>query len=600
MLPDLFLHSDNTRPPLRIGLLLDGFTLPRCFEQVIDHIQRCDFANIELLIIHRAPHPAPPSARSKWRTLLGMLTDKNKRKLLGYTLYQKLDKRFFAQDNDPLEEVDVSARLEGIDRISVVPIVEGFVHRFSPEDIQAIRQRDLDVLIRFGFNILRGEVLAAARYGIWSYHHGDNDFYRGGPPQFWELYEKNPVSGAILQVLTEELDAGYVLAKAIFSTAEGISNRRNCFTPFWGAVSMMIQKLYELHTQGWDFLERRAVPRAPYQGKRKIYRAPTNAEIARWLIPASSGIAFRRLKRVFKGAQVWNWRIAFRRGHASFLDGTSGIDHSSFEWQMPPDGHFHADPFLIEAGGRKWLFFEDYVYAKSKAVIACREVMPGGALSGIRTVLNLGHHLSFPFVFEHDGRFYMIPESADNNNIELYYATDFPYQWTLQKVLFRGKAVDTVVFFHEGAFWFFTTLIAPAGQGICLCIFYSDRLDGEWQPHPYNPISMDSRHARAAGRIFRHNGKLFRLAQDCTGLYGKSFSFREIVALTRTDYAEVSVKTVLPPQPYEGAHAYDFCEGLEVIDGLIRAPARQYLIPADFAPEAAADQGSRFAADRFA
>jgi hypothetical protein len=41
---------------------------------------------------------------------------------------------------------------------------------------------------------------------VWSYHHGDNEFYRGGPPHFWELYEKAPLSGVILQVLTEELD----------------------------------------------------------------------------------------------------------------------------------------------------------------------------------------------------------------------------------------------------------------------------------------------------------------------------------------------------------------------------------------------------------
>jgi hypothetical protein len=201
-------------------------------------------------------------------------------------------------------------------------------------------------------------------------------------------------------------------------------------------------------------------------------------------------------------------------------------------------------------------------------------------------VLNPAYHVSFPFVFAHDDRFYMIPESADNNQVELYCATDFPYEWTLQKVLFRGKAVDTVVLFHESTFWFFTTLLAPAGEGICLCLFYSDRLDGEWQPHPYNPVSMDCRHARAAGRVFRHRGKLFRLAQDGTGHYGKSFNLREIVTLTRTDYAEVLVKTVPPPQPYVGAHTYDFCEGLEVTDGLIRAPARSHFIPADFAPRA--------------
>ena len=37
---------------------------------------------------------------------------------------------------------------------------------------------------------LRGEI---ARHGVWSYHHGDNRFYRGGPPGFWEVMEDQPV-----------------------------------------------------------------------------------------------------------------------------------------------------------------------------------------------------------------------------------------------------------------------------------------------------------------------------------------------------------------------------------------------------------------------
>jgi|SRR6516225_2837474 len=30
---------------------------------------------------------------------------------------------------------------------------------------------------------------------------GGNDYFRGGPPYFWELYEGAPISGATLQIL---------------------------------------------------------------------------------------------------------------------------------------------------------------------------------------------------------------------------------------------------------------------------------------------------------------------------------------------------------------------------------------------------------------
>jgi hypothetical protein len=596
MLPELFLHSSSGRPPLRIGLLLDGLSLPRCFAEIIEHIERSNFARIELLVIRAEPAAAhPPAPRgSKWRTRLRVLADSKKRKLLGYGLYQKLDRRLFAQDNDPLEEVDIGARLAGVDRISVVPISKGFIHRFTAEDIEEIRKRGLDVILRFGFNILRGDVLRSARYGVWSYHHGDNEFYRGGPALFWEIYEKSLRSGVILQVLTEELDAGHVLAKAIFSTVGGLSNLRNRFTPYWGAVAMMIQKLYELHAHGWEFVEQRAVPRKPYQGKRKIYRAPTNGELAAWLIPAVSATLFRRMKRFFTGKQVWNWRIAWREGQ-SLLDGNEASveDISSFRWQMPPAGHFYADPFLIEAEGRKWLFLEDYVYAKSRGVITCIEVLRGGELGEAHTVLNRDYHLSYPFVFEHEGNFYFIPETGDNQTVELYRAIEFPYRWTLEKILFHGKALDTTVLVHDGMFWFFTTVFAPHGEGACFCIFFSDRLDGEWQAHPQNPISMDIRDARAAGRVLRYDGRLFRVTQDGTENYGSSFSFREILNLTQTEYRETLVKTVFPCKPYEGTHSYDACGGFEVVDGVTHAPAKKWLIAADFPPEGPGEARSR-------
>src|SRR5437016_5781577 len=89
---------------------------------------------------------------------------------------------------------------------------------FSENDLDAIRSAKLDVILRFGFRIIKGEILRAAKYGVWSFHHGDNDFYRGGPALFWEIWETNPVSGSVLQILNEQLDGGQVIYKSLAST----------------------------------------------------------------------------------------------------------------------------------------------------------------------------------------------------------------------------------------------------------------------------------------------------------------------------------------------------------------------------------------------
>lgn len=588
MIADHFLVSESRRPRLRIGVLLDDFSLPRCFAEVIDHIQKSNFATIELVIIHVQANASPvPRHRSKWLVLWDLLSDPKRRANLGFAIYQNLDHQYFLGVNDPLALVDCREALSGIESIKIRPRETGFVHRFDPSDIEEIRNRNLDVILRFGFNILKGDVLTVARHGIWSYHHGDNEYYRGGPPYFWELYEESKLSGVTLQVLTEDLDAGYVLAKAKFSTVQGsLSTIQNRFTPYWGVTHLVIQKLWQLHNYGWEYLEKRSIPNKLYQGMRKIYRTPKNWELLKWLVPSLAGKIVRRLARLASPDKIALWRLALRLRSQRLLYQTGDVNGSTFKWLTPPRGHFHADPFLIEHDGRTWMFFEDYIYAESKAAIVCREVLQSGEVGEIRTVLKRPYHLSYPFVFKHDANYYLIPESASNGTVELYRATDFPHKWVLEKVLYRGKAVDTTVYFDSGTFWFFTTLQAPAGDGMCLCLFHSDRIDGEWRWHPSNPVSMDVQDSRCGGRVFRQGRMLVRVSQDCSGRYGSSFSFREILTLTKTDYKEILLQTVAPwSESFSGTHTYDYCSKIEVIDGVIYVPKSSHLVPAELPPE---------------
>lgn len=59
---DLFRSSRGSGPPLRVGLLLDGSALERCFAEVIDQIAQCDFARITLLVFNDEAQPFRPAA----------------------------------------------------------------------------------------------------------------------------------------------------------------------------------------------------------------------------------------------------------------------------------------------------------------------------------------------------------------------------------------------------------------------------------------------------------------------------------------------------------------------------------------------------------
>lgn len=570
----LYLHSPADRPPLRIGLLMDSYTLPASIAAILDHIAASNFARLELVVLNTAAVsaqlPAGPRKPLPLRAI-DLLRDRRRRSGILFGLYSKWDHKHNSRPNDPLAPVDCSERLRDVPVVKVQPLIKGFTHRFTPDALEEIKRYDLDVFFRFGFNILRGDILRAARYGIWSYHHGDNDFYRGGPALFWEVYEDSPTSGVILQVLNEELDAGQVLIKGIYGTERGMSLVRNRYQPYWAAGDFAIQKLNELHRYGWDAIAARAVPNVPYRGCKKIYRRPTNWEMLKF---AGRGIARKLVRRSQWRSSMGHWKLGVREG-GSLLSSTTGgkPDLSGFRWIEAPRGHFYADPFLIEQAGRRWLFIEDYLYNERRGTLACGELNTQGDLVDVRPILDLPHHLSYPMVFEDGGELWMIPESYTAGVIELYRAADFPYGWRRERVLYRAASVDTTVWKQDGRFWFFTTFLEPNGYGASLMLFYAESLTGEWIPHPANPLSNDVRNTRCAGAIFREGGRLFRPSQDCSVCYGYSFTLNEITQLTADAYAERPMVTVEPWLPgLDATHSYARAGSVEVIDGNFREP----------------------------
>jgi hypothetical protein len=574
LLFSLYQHSHSAGPPLRIGLLLDSTELLQCFAEVVDHIRGCDFARVELLVYNAEAMQAaarPPVRQPLLWRVFRLLQNKERRQRLLFTLYERLDQRRIAGSDDPLAMVDCSSRFRGIESISVTPITKRFVHRFPASAIDHIREKQLDVLIRFGFNILRGEILSAAKYGVWSYHHGDNDYYRGGPPYFWELYENNPLSGAVLQQLTEQLDAGKVLCKGQFATVPGISRALNLPRPYWGASTFVIQKLHELHQDGWSHVEQAAINSGPYLGRKQIYTSPSNWEMLCWLGPC---LIRKSLRRLVRRPAVKHWRIAVRTGARKLLDSDAKPDMSGFRWIDSAPGHYYADPFLMEAGGKFWLFFEDFNYATKRGTISCAE-MQGDSLLNPVTVLERPYHLSYPCVFRDKGVLYMMPETASSGAVELYRCIRFPDRWEFDRDLFKGRAVDSTIWIEGGLYWLFVTLQEPRGRGTQLWLFFAESLTGDWQPHPQSPISTDVRDSRGAGSIFRHQGRLFRPSQDCSRCYGYSFTLREIVALDRNRYREKPAVTVDPSWApgLVGTHSYSQLGSYEVIDACSTVPA---------------------------
>jgi hypothetical protein len=253
---------------------------------------------------------------------------------------------------------------------------------------------------------------------------------------------------------------------------------------------------------------------------------------------------------------------------------------TNFQVVSPPKDRFYADPFLIRRDGKNYLFFEDYPFNFGKGMISFVEVDGHGTCSQPQVALEREYHLSYPFVFDHDGTIYMVPESLEARRVDLYRAAEFPRVWTLEKTLLEGvSAVDPTIFFHDGKFWLFVSGVASAK---CinedLHLFYSNDLYEKWIPHPKNPIVSDVRRARSAGHLFLHEGRLIRPAQDCSPRYGRAVCFNQIEELSETEYRERPIAIIGPEwHPANcGTHTFNQTATLQVTDGRVLIPRYQH------------------------
>jgi hypothetical protein len=389
------------------------------------------------------------------------------------------------------------------------------------------------------------------------------------------MRENSPVSGVILQACTGKLGGGLVLCKSLFATEHTIIVSRNRYTPYWGSSDLIIRKLNELHRFGWDYLRERTIPSAPYKGKRRIYRTPTNRDMLAWLGPI---LLKKAISYPFRRETGQHWRIASRVNGEPLHDLDSESDCSGFRWIDSPQGHFWADPFAFEHEGKCWAFFEDYSYKDRRASIACSQVSPQGEFGPpVLCLDHPSHHYSYPYIFRAESEIFMIPESFDSNRVDLYRCRQFPNQWVREAVLLEGKFVDTTIWEHDGLWWFATTSADPSPGAGCLLLFYSTSLTGDWHFHPANPISTDIRRDRGAGRVFRSHNRLIRPSQSCAPSYGHSVTFNQITELSKQRYSERPLKTITPEswEGVSGVHTYNWVGNVELIDGWTLMPLKR-------------------------
>ncbi len=536
-------------PPLRIGLLVNSAIVPKYDAEFIRWAHTRDDIEVTHLILH-APEDNPVSTpqKSKLGRMLAVLAERGLKGTLAGLLWQYIEwseKRLLARHDELLrghfDTIDVSAEVP--EQLRITPIVSpsGFVFRFGPEDIEAVRKLDLDLMIRCGDGILKGDLLTSSRFGVLSFHHADNRVNRGGPPAFWETYYRQSQTSFTIQKLSSVLDGGEVYSRGHFPTQfPYLANESQLFAkanPFMRHVVTEIAATRQLP---------QALPSVPYSAR--LFRRPNILQMTRYL-------AQRFVHRLRQ-------QITYRAGYKDLWHvGYCNSDWSNAElWRGPkipnPPGTFLADPFVITRDEKTYCFVEELDLKIDKALISVYELGKDAA-TPLGAVLEEPFHLSFPYLFEYNNELFMCPETSAAGDIRVYQCDEFPMKWSLREILMpEFYAADTMLFEHDGRWWMFTNTDEARIDEFCseLNIFWSDSpLSTDWTPHKQNPVMIDSARARNGG-LLQQNGELFRVGQEQGFVtYGKRSRIHRITELTPEHYAEEEVARVMPEFD-DGAH----------------------------------------------
>jgi hypothetical protein len=543
---------------LRVGLLMDSFELPYWTYIMLKKIEQSDCAKIELIVLNDDRRPNGPllsKIKNRWKHLL-------------FILYTRLDDRIFRCVLDSHRYIDTTNLLDSAPIIKVIPKKTKYSDRIENTDIEKIKKYKIDIFIRLGFRILRGEILKTAKYGVWSYHHGNNDLNRGGPAGFWEVFENQPVTGSILQILNEDLDNGRILYKS-YSATDYLSVKRNRNNYYWKTLSFLPRKLRELHETGEDKFFSKVEEENKHLKfySNKLYTTPTNMEMSKFLV-----------RQIIKFLKVkFRYMIFFDQWFVMF-DLCTEISTSFWRFKkiIPPKDRFWADPHIIYKDNRYYVFIEEFIFKKNKAYISVMTIDEKGNFNKPQKVLERTYHLSYPFVFEWNNEYYMIPETASNRTIEVYKCVEFPNKWEFHSNLIDNiHAVDTTLFYYQQKWWIFTNIKENEGASSHdeLFLFYSNSpLSNNWYPHLRNPIVSDIRNARSAGKIFKYNGNIYRPSQNCSKSYGYGFKINQIIVLNENEYEEKEVSSIEPgwDKNIKGVHTFNNSNRLTVIDGVLR------------------------------
>jgi hypothetical protein len=383
-----------------------------------------------------------------------------------------------------------------------------------------------DVILKLGMGLLRVPPADVLPVPILSWHHGDPDRYRGRPAGFWEIVDGAPVMGQIVQVLSNKLDGGRVVAFA--ETKVHPHSYRATLREAYSHSHLLLNRAIRNAVAG-DALAKSSAG--------KNYRLPSNLAVLAFV----ARMAWSFLKRLVYGALVEKaWCVSTAETSGDAISGivTGGSFPPPGTWETlptPRDYVFLADPFfsrepegvLVEALSRRTAIGEIALVSRD----------------GCRQLSHERFHLSYPATVQAGGEELVIPEMAQGGEQRCFRIRHGRLEDAGSiDVEGQPRLLDPTLIEHEGRFYLFGN---DEEQGAtALQLWSAEALRGPFRPHPSSPVRISPLGGRMAGALLRIGDRLIRFGQDFSGDYGDGVHAFEVETLNPAEYRERAIGTI--------------------------------------------------------
>ena len=175
---------------IQVALLIDDYILDTFNSEVVRNINQSNCSQITLLIKNNKK-----IKKTNIKTIFKRIFKINYKKVLNFYLARQLN-RYFTMRYNLLykkilsDEIDLRITNPEVKVIEVCPSQTKFYDIISDKDLKLIKSEKIDIILRIGFRIIRGGILNSSKYGVWSYHHGDNNVFRVAHLDFGKYFIK--------------------------------------------------------------------------------------------------------------------------------------------------------------------------------------------------------------------------------------------------------------------------------------------------------------------------------------------------------------------------------------------------------------------------